>query len=60
MDNVLNQPIQLNQRTVIVDVLRGWALFGVVLMNYFDFFTLGRDWTNFKPDLITNILFLCN
>jgi uncharacterized protein len=57
MDNVLNQPIQLNQRTVIVDVLRGWALFGVVLMNYFDFFTLGRDWTNFKPDLITNILF---
>lgn len=56
MDNPLNQPIQLNQRTVIVDILRGWALLGVVLMNYFDFFTFGRDWGTFKPDIFTNVL----
>lgn len=56
MDNALNQPIQQNQRIIIVDVLRGWALLGVVLMNYFDFFTLGRNWQTFKPDLLTNIL----
>lgn len=56
MQNDLTQPIQLNQRTIIVDVLRGWALLGVVLMNYFDFFTFDRDWATFKPDLLTNIL----
>ena len=56
MANTLNQPIQNNQRTVIVDILRGWALFGVVLMNYFDFFTLGRNWATFKPDMLTNVL----
>lgn len=50
------QPVQLQNRTVIIDVLRGWALFGVVLMNYFDFFTLDRDWTRFKPDELTNWL----
>lgn len=56
MNDISSQPVQLNQRTVIVDVLRGWALFGVVLMNYYDFFTLGRNWETFKPDLLTNIL----
>lgn len=56
MQASLNQPVQQNQRTVIVDVLRGWALLGVVLMNYFDFFTLGRNWETFKPDILTNIL----
>ncbi len=56
MNNVLNQPIQTSQRTIIVDILRGWALFGVVLMNYFDFFTLGRNWETFKPDMLTNVL----
>jgi uncharacterized protein len=54
--NALNQPIQQTNRTIIVDVLRGWAIFGVVLMNYFDFFTLGRNWENFKPDTLTNVL----
>ncbi|WP_090995232.1 DUF418 domain-containing protein [Pedobacter insulae] len=55
MDNKRYQPIQPNQRTVIVDILRGWALLGVVLMNYYDFFTLGRNWETFKPDAFTNI-----
>jgi uncharacterized protein len=56
METSLNQPIQQNQRTIIVDVLRGWALLGVVLMNYFDFFTLGRNWETFKPDTLTSVL----
>lgn len=56
MHNAINQPIPSNKRTLIVDILRGWALFGVVLMNYFDFFTLGRNWDTFKPDLLTNVL----
>lgn len=54
MNNLSNQPIQLNQRTIIVDILRGWALFGVVLMNYFDFFILDKDPVAFKPDQLTD------
>jgi len=34
--NTLN-PIQQSQRTAIVDILRGWALLGVVIMNYMEF-----------------------
>jgi uncharacterized protein len=30
-------PLQPNQRTSIVDILRGWALLGVVIMNYMEF-----------------------
>lgn len=55
MNDLSSQPIQLNQRTLIVDILRGWALFGVVLMNYYDFFTLGKNWEAFKPDAVTNV-----
>ncbi len=33
------KPVDQNQRTVIVDVLRGWALLGVAMMNYIDFAT---------------------
>ncbi len=58
MNKTLYQPIQLNQRIVIVDVLRGWALLGVVIMNYFDFFGFGKDWSNYKPDSLANTLFL--
>lgn len=52
----LSQPIQSSQRVIVVDVLRGWALLGVVLMNYFDFFTFERDWAAYKPDTFTNVL----
>ena len=31
------KPIEQGQRTAIVDILRGWALLGVVIMNYIDF-----------------------
>jgi uncharacterized protein len=51
----LAQPIQQNQRTAIIDMLRGWALLGVVLMNYADHYFLGFDF-NTKDDTATAIL----
>jgi uncharacterized protein len=37
MTNTPIQPVSQNNRTAIVDVLRGWALFIVVTMNFMDF-----------------------
>lgn len=37
-----SSPILQNQRTPIIDILRGWALFSVVVMNYFTIYT----WNN--------------
>jgi len=34
METTIISPVGQNKRIVIVDVLRGWALLGVVLMNY--------------------------
>jgi len=48
------QPIQSSQRVVIVDVLRGWALLGVVLMNYQDFFFIGTAVPKIGP--VSNVL----
>ena len=48
------KPIETNQRVVIVDILRGWALLGVVLMNYQDFFFMGTVEPKIGP--ATNIL----
>ncbi|MCZ4244380.1 DUF418 domain-containing protein [Pedobacter punctiformis] len=56
MNDVSTQPIPPNQRTLIVDILRGWALLGVVLMNYFDFFVIDKDFEVFKPDTLTSTL----
>jgi len=41
MQDLNFQPLQASQRVIIVDILRGWALLGVVLMNYEDFFFMG-------------------
>jgi len=50
------QPIAPSKRTAIVDMLRGWALLGVVLMNYSDYSTsIDRD-PKFHADLLTRIL----
>lgn len=50
-------PISSSKRTAIVDMLRGWALLGVVLMNYVDYHDVGWEPAkNYKPDLLTNIL----
>jgi uncharacterized protein len=48
------QPIQSSQRVVIVDILRGWALLGVVLMNYQDFFFMGTGNPPIGP--VSNVL----
>jgi uncharacterized protein len=56
MQSINMQPIQQKQRIAIVDILRGWALLGVVLMNYVDYYLLGINGKTGKPDLLTNIL----
>lgn len=56
MQSYAVQPIQQNQRTAIVDILRGWALLGVVLMNYADAYYLGADFNSQKMDVATKIL----
>ena len=50
------QPVQQSKRTAIVDMLRGWALLGVVLMNYVDYFYLGLDFEKWKPHISESIL----
>jgi uncharacterized protein len=58
MQTAILQPIQQKERTAIVDILRGWALLGVVLMNYADHYYLGLDFSSFKPGLSTNIMMI--
>jgi uncharacterized protein len=50
------QPIQDKQRLVIIDILRGWALLGVVIMNYYDFYWQGKDFKNYHPGTFTVVL----
>jgi len=51
------QPIAASKRTAIVDMLRGWALLGVVLMNYNDIYWIGWVYNpKYKADTLTNIL----
>ena len=54
MQDLEFQPIQSSRRIVIVDILRGWALLGVVLMNYQDFFFMGTADPKIGP--ATNVL----
>ena len=56
MSTVAIQPIQQNKRTAIIDILRGWALLGVVLMNYVDYLYLGLDFSKWKPDILAQVL----
>ena len=37
-------------------MLRGWALLGVVLMNYVDYFYLGLDFSKWTPDIMAKVL----
>ncbi len=48
-------PITSSDRTAIVDILRGWALIGVVLVNYFLFFYLAKDADIPKTDYVSHI-----
>ncbi|MCO5945535.1 DUF418 domain-containing protein [Mucilaginibacter flavidus] len=35
------KPIEANKRLPLIDILRGWALLGVVVMNYGEFYFIG-------------------
>jgi uncharacterized protein len=50
------QPLPSSRRTAIVDILRGWALLGVVLINYPMFFFLLKDFSTVKQDTFTSSL----
>ncbi len=49
-------PIQQGQRTAIVDILRGWALLGVVIMNYVFFSQYGNPANLPKIDTVNSML----
>lgn len=59
MESKSIHPIQSNQRTAIVDILRGWALLGVVIGNYTDFFDFGKPFTH-PPEIIHTVLSMIN
>lgn len=57
-------PVEQKDRVVIVDILRGWALIGVVLVNYFLFFYMSpnadipqNDYVSHVSRLLTDIFF---
>jgi len=53
------QPIADTKRTAIVDILRGWAILGVVLGNYSDYGGFGHT-VKHAPDMVSNILSTIN
>ena len=53
------QPVQANNRTAIVDILRGWAILGVVIGNYTDYTFIGKPFV-IKPDVVSNTLQFVN
>lgn len=50
------KPIQANQRVIIIDILRGWALLGIIFMNFSDFFADQIDPETYNPSLSDSIL----
>lgn len=55
MQTEIAQPIADNKRTAIVDILRGWAILGVAIGNYTDYFYFGKP-VKHAPDMASNIL----
>jgi uncharacterized protein len=49
-------PISHNQRTPIIDILRGWALFSVVLMNYATIYGWNTHANQLEPDNLTQLI----
>lgn len=49
-------PIPQNQRTPIIDILRGWALFSVVLMNYSTIYGWNTNSNKSQSDKLTAII----
>lgn len=54
MQQELVLPVQSSKRTAIVDILRGWAILGVVLGNYTDYSFMGNP-VKIKYDIVSNI-----
>ena len=48
-------PVQSGNRTAIVDILRGWAILGVVIGNYSDYAYFGNP-VKLPPHTISRIL----
>ncbi|MWB96575.1 DUF418 domain-containing protein [Flavobacterium sp. GA093] len=53
------QPIEKSKRTAIVDILRGWALLGVVIGNYIDFIYIGLP-VKTENNILSTVLQLIN
>ena len=51
------QPISQNNRTDIIDILRGWALFIVVTMNFAEFTNFNAP-NDFKPSSFNTIFYI--
>jgi uncharacterized protein len=51
-----NQPIEDNKRTAIVDILRGWALLGVVIGNYVDYKYIGIPIDSSTKNIFSTVL----
>jgi uncharacterized protein len=52
-------PVEQSKRTAIVDILRGWALLGVAIGNYTDFFHIGLP-NKVQNGIVSNILQVFN
>lgn len=51
-----SSPISQNQRTSIIDILRGWALFSVVIMNYSTIYGWNTHSSETKTDSLTSFI----
>lgn len=51
-----SSPVSQNQRTPIIDILRGWALFSVVIMNYSTIYDWNTHSIKTKSDSLTSFI----
>src|SRR5258708_2424591 len=51
----LMQPLSIQQRNPIIDILRGWALFGVAIGNYRNFYYIGYKITRAPDNFATYV-----
>lgn len=51
-----NSPVLQDQRIPIIDILRGWALFSVVVMNYATVYTWNTHSIKIETDALTSLI----
>lgn len=51
-----NSPLSQSQRTPLIDILRGWALFSVVIMNYATIYDWNHHADKTKQDNLTSCI----